>query len=206
MAAQLQARKPALVPGESGEGFYRTMSFQVRGRQPEVAFTSNHTHLQRLARNAATGWCPLPRSFPGTPRIRFYPTFIHSHAFRDGQQFTCNAANWLVQILSWYPRIVVYPNFIDRARAARVIKHAQAAMYPSGLAYRPGEKGDAQQQVRTSRGEERRQRWQWQGRATARGGGGPGAARWVAPLPSWLPSRCSWQFAAAGSGSLHPLR
>lgn len=83
VAAQLQQRKPRLQPGESGEAFYRTMSFQI---------------------------------------------------------------------LSWYPRIVLYPNFIDRGRAAKVIKRAQAAMYPSGLAYRPGEKADSQQQVRTSTG------------------------------------------------------
>lgn len=56
------------------------------------------------------------------------------------------------QILSWFPRIIVYPAFVDKARCEHVIKIAHDQMYPSGLAYRPGEKGDANQQTRTSKG------------------------------------------------------
>lgn len=43
------------------------------------------------------------------------------------------------QILSWYPRIVLFPNFLDKARCEHVIKLAKARMKPSDLAYRPGE-------------------------------------------------------------------
>jgi prolyl 4-hydroxylase len=40
------------------------------------------------------------------------------------------------QILSWYPRIVVFPGFLDKARAEHVVALASKYMYPSGLAYR----------------------------------------------------------------------
>lgn len=81
--ADLERRKPLLPPGESGENFTRTMSFQI---------------------------------------------------------------------LSWYPRIMVFPNFIDRARAEVIIQAAKAQMYPSGLALRSGEKYDEMKDVRTSTG------------------------------------------------------
>eukprot|EP00197_Chlamydomonas_leiostraca_P008009 CAMPEP_0202866064 /NCGR_PEP_ID=MMETSP1391-20130828/7180_1 /ASSEMBLY_ACC=CAM_ASM_000867 /TAXON_ID=1034604 /ORGANISM="Chlamydomonas leiostraca, Strain SAG 11-49" /LENGTH=348 /DNA_ID=CAMNT_0049545977 /DNA_START=31 /DNA_END=1077 /DNA_ORIENTATION=- len=56
------------------------------------------------------------------------------------------------QVLSWFPRIVVYPGFVDRARCEHVVKISKAIMYPSGLAYRPGENSDPNQQTRTSTG------------------------------------------------------
>jgi len=56
------------------------------------------------------------------------------------------------QILSWAPRIVVYPAFIDKARCDHIIDMASKLLYPSGLAYRPGEAGDSKQQTRTSQG------------------------------------------------------
>lgn len=42
------------------------------------------------------------------------------------------------QILSWYPRLVVFPGFIDKARADHIIAIATKLLYPSGLAYRWG--------------------------------------------------------------------
>ncbi|PNH05867.1 hypothetical protein TSOC_007849, partial [Tetrabaena socialis] len=56
------------------------------------------------------------------------------------------------QILSWYPRIMVFPNFIDKERREDIVALAKKFMFPSGLAYRPDEKVDAAQQVRTSMG------------------------------------------------------
>ncbi|KAG2442630.1 hypothetical protein HXX76_002715 [Chlamydomonas incerta] len=56
------------------------------------------------------------------------------------------------QILSLYPRIKVFPNFVDKARREEIIALASKFMYPSGLAYRPGEKVESEQQVRTSKG------------------------------------------------------
>ncbi|PNW85285.1 hypothetical protein CHLRE_03g179500v5 [Chlamydomonas reinhardtii] len=56
------------------------------------------------------------------------------------------------QILSLYPRIKVFPNFVDKARREEIIALASKFMYPSGLAYRPGEQVEAEQQVRTSKG------------------------------------------------------
>ncbi|MEW5309985.1 MAG: hypothetical protein WDW38_001822 [Sanguina aurantia] len=56
------------------------------------------------------------------------------------------------QILSWYPRIIVFPGFIDKPRCDHIIDLAKTYMYPSGLAYKPGEAGEANQQTRTSSG------------------------------------------------------
>lgn len=56
------------------------------------------------------------------------------------------------QILSWAPRIVVFPAFVDKARCEHIIKLANSLLYPSGLAYGPGEKVDPEQQTRTSKG------------------------------------------------------
>jgi hypothetical protein len=54
--------------------------------------------------------------------------------------------------LSWHPRIVVFPNFIDKARAQHIIKLASSRMEPSTLSYRPNEQADPKQQIRTSTG------------------------------------------------------
>lgn len=56
------------------------------------------------------------------------------------------------QILSWRPRIVVYPAFVDSARCDHIIALATKYLYPSGLAYAPGEHVDGNQQTRTSKG------------------------------------------------------
>lgn len=40
------------------------------------------------------------------------------------------------QILSWYPRIVVFPGFVDKARCEHIVALAKRRMHPSGLAYR----------------------------------------------------------------------
>lgn len=36
-----------------------------------------------------------------------------------------------MQILSWYPRIVVFPNFIDDARSSAIMQLAQGRLQPS---------------------------------------------------------------------------
>lgn len=56
------------------------------------------------------------------------------------------------QYLSLYPRLVVYPNFIDEERCNYIIKLATNSLQKSGLAYRPGEVGSDDQQTRTSQG------------------------------------------------------
>jgi hypothetical protein len=57
-----------------------------------------------------------------------------------------------LQILSWHPRIVVFPNFIDKARAQHIITLASNRMRPSDLSYRPNEQRNPNQQIRTSTG------------------------------------------------------
>lgn len=43
-----------------------------------------------------------------------------------------------MQILSWAPRIVVFPAFVDKARCDHVIALAEKGIHPSDLAYAPG--------------------------------------------------------------------
>ena len=57
-----------------------------------------------------------------------------------------------MQIISWHPRIVYYPNFIDQERAQEIIKVAQARLRKSQLALRKEDRRDENQQVRTSEG------------------------------------------------------
>lgn len=43
------------------------------------------------------------------------------------------------QILSWYPRAVLYPNFMDKAKCDHVIALAEKRLAPSGLALKKGD-------------------------------------------------------------------
>lgn len=67
------------------------------------------------------------------------------------------AAHYVVQphqILSWHPRIVLFPNFIDAARCDHIISLARGRLRGSDLAWRPDEEpqdADAQD-MRTSEG------------------------------------------------------
>lgn len=56
------------------------------------------------------------------------------------------------QIVSWYPRILVFPGFVDNSTAAHIIALAKRRMAPSGLAWRKTDTPDEQQQIRTSSG------------------------------------------------------
>ncbi|KAL6747374.1 hypothetical protein V8C86DRAFT_1333504 [Haematococcus lacustris] len=56
------------------------------------------------------------------------------------------------QVISLYPRITYYPGFLDAAQAEHLVALASKYMYPSGLAYKPGESIPESQQVRTSTG------------------------------------------------------
>jgi prolyl 4-hydroxylase len=56
------------------------------------------------------------------------------------------------QVLSWQPRIVLFPNFIDATRRARIIELARPRLEHSTLAWRPDEKADPHQKTRTSKG------------------------------------------------------
>ncbi|KXZ56830.1 hypothetical protein GPECTOR_1g749 [Gonium pectorale] len=87
-----------------------------------------------------------PPMTPGESGEAFYRTI----PFQAG----CMAAagGLMREIISWYPRIMVFPNFIDKARREEIIAVASKQMAKSDLAYRPGENTDANQQVRTSWG------------------------------------------------------
>lgn len=58
-----------------------------------------------------------------------------------------------LQVLSWHPRIVLFPNFIDAARCDHIIELARAKLRGSDLAWRPDEEPrDDDQDMRTSEG------------------------------------------------------
>lgn len=47
---------------------------------------------------------------------------------------------------------MVFPNFVDPVRCDHIVDMAKKRMYPSGLAYRPGESANPEQDTRTSSG------------------------------------------------------
>lgn len=51
-----------------------------------------------------------------------------------------------VQILSWYPRVVVFPQFIDAARAAAIVQLAEGQLKPSTVRVK-GDPGDHNEQA-----------------------------------------------------------
>ncbi|CAK0751918.1 hypothetical protein CVIRNUC_002105 [Coccomyxa viridis] len=57
-----------------------------------------------------------------------------------------------LQIISWYPRIILFPGFIDEERCAHFIKLAKARLAPSALALRKTEEDQETEDVRTSQG------------------------------------------------------
>jgi hypothetical protein len=54
------------------------------------------------------------------------------------------------QVISWFPRIVYYPSFVDPKRCEDIVAGATKFMGPSGLAYKPGDSVPESQNVRTS--------------------------------------------------------
>lgn len=58
----------------------------------------------------------------------------------------------LLQILSRWPRIVLYPNFVDAERARQIVSIAKSHLQPSDLMWKPGQKVDPRQDMRTSSG------------------------------------------------------
>ncbi|CAL5227680.1 g10688 [Coccomyxa viridis] len=57
-----------------------------------------------------------------------------------------------LQIISWYPRIILFPGFIDEQRCAHFVKLAKARLAPSALAMRKTEEDQETEDVRTSQG------------------------------------------------------
>eukprot|EP00884_Botryococcus_braunii_P006138 jgi/Botrbrau1/15525/Bobra.0123s0001.1 len=56
------------------------------------------------------------------------------------------------QVLSWYPRIYLFPNFLDKERADHIVYLANQRLAPSSLALRRGEDAKSSRDVRTSQG------------------------------------------------------
>ncbi len=82
-----------------------------------------------------------------------------------GSRGCCGAAHHVGQLtmrrrasphgLSPWPRLVVFPAFVDPERCRLIVEYARDKLSKSGLAYRPGEKEDQDgQQTRTSSGQQ----------------------------------------------------
>ena len=126
--------RPPLPAAQSGDNFYHAIPFQVGflavplqgGPLMGVMGYDKGKTAACMAKFIQTG------SLPSCP--------ADSH---DGR---------CVQILSWAPRVVVFPAFVDKARCDHIIAMASKLIFPSGLAYAPGDKAVAEQQTRTSKG------------------------------------------------------
>jgi len=55
-------------------------------------------------------------------------------------------------VLSWNPRAVFYPGFLDEARCKRIVDLAAARLAPSSLALRAGDTASNTADIRTSQG------------------------------------------------------
>uniref|UniRef100_A0A061R8P5 procollagen-proline 4-dioxygenase n=1 Tax=Tetraselmis sp. GSL018 TaxID=582737 RepID=A0A061R8P5_9CHLO len=56
------------------------------------------------------------------------------------------------QVLSWYPRIVLFPNFLDHDKCDHVVEIGKSRLGPSGLVLRQGETEEGTRDIRTSSG------------------------------------------------------
>ncbi|KAK4476985.1 hypothetical protein RD792_016186 [Penstemon davidsonii] len=58
----------------------------------------------------------------------------------------------LLQVLSWRPRALYFPNFATSEQCQSIIEMARTKLKPSGLALREGETADSTKGIRTSSG------------------------------------------------------
>lgn len=56
---------------------------------------------------------------------------------------------FLIQVLSWKPRALLYPNFASKEQCEAIIKLARTRLAPSGLALRKGESEATTKEIRT---------------------------------------------------------
>jgi len=56
------------------------------------------------------------------------------------------------QVLSWYPRIILFPKFLDHSKCDHIVEIGKKKLGPSGLSLRKGENMDRMRDVRTSSG------------------------------------------------------
>eukprot|EP00897_Mesotaenium_endlicherianum_P002265 jgi/Mesen1/2066/ME000150S01151 len=56
------------------------------------------------------------------------------------------------QVLSWYPRAILFPKFADMERCEAIVRLAKRHLAPSGLALRSGESEEGTKDIRTSSG------------------------------------------------------
>lgn len=54
-----------------------------------------------------------------------------------------------MQVLSWKPRAVYFPDFATAEQCQTIIDKAKTKLKPSGLALRPGETADSTKGIRT---------------------------------------------------------
>mmetsp|Transcript_13641 Transcript_13641/g.29261 ORF Transcript_13641/g.29261 Transcript_13641/m.29261 type:complete len:329 (+) Transcript_13641:95-1081(+) len=124
---------------------------------PSIDVAGSSKHLKRREVKEGQGR-NVPGANPLDP-IKLQQHMIESSGLLEVRQALPPAAsgdNFIqvipFQILSWAPRIVVYPGFLDHERCDTLVELGKRFMAPSGLAFRPNETVDYSQQVRTSSG------------------------------------------------------
>lgn len=128
-----------------------------QGPQVVVAKRALQSELENLSKQIAKPGLTIPEKPLVADHLEKY--MLESSAFnlyRPPLQPAPSGDNFYhaipFQVISWYPRILLFPSFLDQERCDKVIQIAEKQMFPSGLAYRPGEKIQEFQETRTSSG------------------------------------------------------
>ncbi|KAL6551766.1 putative prolyl 4-hydroxylase 9 [Orobanche gracilis] len=94
----------------------------------------------------------LPHGDSGEESMETIPFQLISSVVRITYNSTALFYDSLVQILSWNPRALYFPNFASGEQCQSIIEMAKARLKPSALALRPGETANNTEGIRTSSG------------------------------------------------------
>lgn len=123
-------------PKQSPTQVSRRQAIEKQARIQELQDAQSNEPLFKTFEEAIAATAPIKRAPP-------VPTTESGNDFYSVQP---------QQVLSWYPRIILYPGFIDPERCAHFVKIAKARLAPSGLALRKTEGPQETENVRTSQG------------------------------------------------------
>ncbi|CAD7696771.1 unnamed protein product [Ostreobium quekettii] len=106
----------------------------------------------------AENWTAVPGD-PTTPGPSQFDAMLRASGFLNAKPIVATGVTgndfYTVapfQVLSWHPRTVLYPSFIDRERCEHVIRMAERKLAPSTVAMRKGDTRADPNSVRTSQG------------------------------------------------------
>ena len=152
--------RPPLPPARSGDSFYHAIPFQASCVQGHITSFDHVAHLIATAGTTNSshtigtwqhGTFACMRAVFELGALTKQPVPSQSGTSDDSHAITLQSP-YSFQILSWAPRIVLYPAFIDPSRCDHIVAMANKMLTSSGLAYAPKEAVDKAQQIRTSKG------------------------------------------------------